>query len=270
MRNLNIGHGKSGRSLKFAIIGKGFIFDRHVQAIEGVGGQVLFTCDIDETKNPNFTDWLEMFNDPRFDEVDAVVIAAPNYLHAPITREALLRGKKVLCEKPLSIGDTKGMGGVFTVMQLRHHPELLKLNKPKEITVTAKMFRDEVYWDSWKGNDVKSGGILYNLGVHYVDLAVFLLGDSWEIETVEKSKKKITARVRFGESVADFHIEVVDSREEQGRSLQADGREIVLSNQDNLSYEDLHTAVYKEFVAGRGVSLEEAGKSLKLIKAILQ
>lgn len=270
---------------KWAVVGMGFIYPRHVQAIKATGGIIKMSCDIDDSKFPRdeqkvkgfpdysvleyWTDWVEMFNHPRFDTVDSVAICAPNYLHAVIAREAILRGKRVLCEKPLSINGTENMEGVRTVLQLRYHPELLKMNKPKQLFVEAKMYRDKSYWDSWKGIPAKSGGILYNLGVHYVDLAVFLLGDSWEIIKVVKTDKMVDAQVIFGESHARIYIEVVDKREDQGRRLFADNKEITLSNQDNLSYEDLHTEVYKEFNAGRGITIEEAGKSLKLINAIL-
>lgn len=253
---------------KFCVVGKGFIYPRHKQAIESLGHKIVMTCDIDPAKKADFTDWVEAFNHPKFDEVTHVSICAPNYLHPVIAREALLKGKKVLCEKPLSINGTDGMEGVKTVLQLRYHPELKRLNKPKEIFITAKMFRDDKYWKSWKGNEVMSGGVLYNLGVHYIDLAIFLLGDSWEIIRVYKTKKRVLALVKFGSSYAHFHIEIVNKKEQQGRKLIADGQEITLSNQENLSYEDLHTEVYKDFIAGRGVDLDEAKKGLKLIKAI--
>lgn len=257
----------------FAIVGMGFIYPRHRQAIKSLGGRVFLTCDSDATKKPDFTDWVEMFNHPKFDKVSHVSICAPNYLHSTIAREALLKGKKVLCEKPLSINGTDGMSGVQAVMQLRYHPELQNINRPKQLYIEAKMYRDEKYWKSWKGNEVMSGGILYNLGVHYVDIAIFLLGDRWRIISVKKNKRMIDAQVLFDGfdgSVVRFHIEVVNDRSKQGRKLWADGKEILLSNADNLSYEDLHKAVYKDFVSGRGVSVEEANKSLKLIKAILQ
>ena len=257
--------------VKFCIIGSGgFIAPRHKQAIEALGCEVFLTCDINKDKEPDFIDWVEMFNHPKFDEVTHVSICTPNYLHAIITREALLKGKKVLCEKPLSINEVEGMNDVKTVLQLRYHPELQSLNKPKELTIEAKMFRDNGYWSSWKGNEIMSGGILYNLGVHYIDLAIFLLGDSWEIINVHKTDLEIKATVRFGESIVNFHIEIVKSIFEQNRKLIADKKEIMLSNQDNLSYEDLHTNVYKEFLAGRGIGAEEANKSLKLIKAICE
>lgn len=256
---------------KFAVVGMGFIFSRHKQAIEANGGQVYLTCDIDPSKKPDFVDWVEMFNHPKFEKVTHVSVCTPNYLHSIITREALLKGKKVICEKPLSVNGTEGMKGVKTILQLRYHPEVMKLKKkkPKHIVVEAKMFRDEKYWNSWKGNEVMSGGILYNLGIHYIDLGIFLLGNKWEITKVINKKKKVTAHVRFGKSTAYFHIEVVTDRKYQGRRLLADGKEVILSTQDNLSYEDMHKTVFKEFIAGRGVPLKEAEKSLKLVKAIL-
>lgn len=260
------------KKTKFAVIGMGFIYPRHVQAIEANGGEVYLTCDIDPKKKPDFTDWVEMFNDPRFDEVTHVSICTPNYLHAIIGREALLKGKKVLCEKPISINGWEGLEGAMAVMQLRYHPELQKINRPQRLHIEAKMYRDKKYWKGWKGNDVKSGGILYNLGVHYVDLAIFLISDRWQIIRVVRSKKRVEADVIFDGydgSVVHFDIEVVNDRKKQNRTLIADGRMIHLSNADNLSYEDLHKAVYKEFLAGRGVSMVEASKSLKLIKSIL-
>ena len=235
---------------RFAIIGKGFIFSRHKQAIEANGGEVYLTCDIDVDKNPDFIDWVEMFNHPKFANVDYVSICAPNYLHSIIAREALFKGKKVLCEKPLSINGTKGMDGTMTVLQLRHHPKMQKIKKPKELFIEAKMF-------------------LCNLGIHYIDLAIFLLGNKWKILRVYKKKRKVVADIRFGKSLAHVHIEIVSNRKKQGRKLLMDGQEIILSNQDNLSYEDLHKQVYQDFLAGKGVTVKEAEKSLKLTSAIL-
>lgn len=261
---------------KFAVIGKGFIYPRHKQAIEAIGGKVLLTCDIDKKTKPHFTDWVEMFNHPKFKEVTHVSICTPNYLHSTITREALRLGKKVLCEKPLSINGTGGMEGVNTVLQLRYNPavKMLMINPPKEMTVEAKMYRGKKYWKSWKGNPVKSGGVLYNLGVHYIDLLVHIFGEDWAIEKVKKTKKMVSGDLVFRLSDDDyrkahFHIEVVDDRKKQGRVLSADGTDVILSTQDNLSYEDLHIEVYREFVAGRGINIYEAEPSLELIEEIL-
>ena len=47
-----------------------------------------------------YDDFEAMANDQ---EIQAVVIALPNYLHAPVTIQMLEAGKHVLCEKPMAM-----------------------------------------------------------------------------------------------------------------------------------------------------------------------
>lgn len=255
--------------MNYAVIGMGFISPRHKQAIEATGGRVRMTCDIDPTKNPDFTDWELMFEHPDFINVDAVVICTPNYLHKPIAQQALALGKKVLCEKPLSTNGLDGLEGVNTVLQLREHPALKDLN-PHEVSVTAKMFRDDSYWKGWKGNDEHSGGILYNLGIHYIDLLIYLLGQPLVVKDAYYSPKMASGRIQFERGVGEYHIEILDTRDGQIRKILVDGQEISLSDKDNLSYEDLHIEVYKKFIKGEGVPLSEAAKSIRLVEDLLQ
>lgn len=251
----------------FAVIGLGFIWPRHRLAIEELGGKILMTCDSDPAKGATFTDWVEMYNHTDFEKIDAIIICTPNYLHAVQAREALLRGKKVLCEKPLSIDDTRGLQGVKTVLQLRHHPELKGI-KAQRAYIEAKMYRDETYWNSWKGQEVKSGGILYNLGVHYIDLLIYLLGRPKKILEVATGITCASGMIKFERGEGKYLIQAVDSREKQGRRIIVNGKEINLSDKDNLSYEDLHKEVYKDFMKGKGVGVSEAKKSLDLIKQL--
>jgi predicted dehydrogenase len=48
----------------------------------------------------SYTDFDLMAQDP---QIDAVVNALPNYLHAPVTIKMLQGGKHVLCEKPMAM-----------------------------------------------------------------------------------------------------------------------------------------------------------------------
>src|SRR5947209_2883729 len=46
-----------------------------------------------------YADYLELLKNP---DIDAVVVAGPNSLHAKQTIDALNAGKHVLCEKPMA------------------------------------------------------------------------------------------------------------------------------------------------------------------------
>ncbi len=48
-----------------------------------------------------FTDWREMF-DKLGNTIDAVVCATPDHMHAPVCVTAMMKGKHVYCQKPLT------------------------------------------------------------------------------------------------------------------------------------------------------------------------
>src|SRR5262249_45603697 len=56
------------------------------------------------------------------DEVQAVIIATPNFTHAPIAQAAIAAGKHVLCEKPLamSYAEARAMVEAAERAQVRH------------------------------------------------------------------------------------------------------------------------------------------------------
>jgi predicted dehydrogenase len=56
------------------------------------------------------------------DDVDAVIVATPNFTHAPITLAAIAAGKHVLCEKPLamSYAEAKQMADAADRAGVRH------------------------------------------------------------------------------------------------------------------------------------------------------
>jgi predicted dehydrogenase len=66
-----------------------------------------------------YTDYREAL---RRDDVDAVIIATPNFTHTPIVLDAVREGKHVLCEKPLalSFGDALEMYREAERRQVRH------------------------------------------------------------------------------------------------------------------------------------------------------
>jgi len=124
------------------------------------------------------------------DHVDAVIICVPNFLHYPVAKLCLEKGKHVLCEKPVctKVADgedlvmmAKERSLVFTVAHVRRFFPAVK--KIKEIITTGTLgaltgfdFREGTVfsWPTVTGftfeKEKAGGGVLMDIGVHLLDL----------------------------------------------------------------------------------------------------
>ena len=102
----------SSKPVRIAIIGAGAVSDfHHVPGIRiDPRAQLVAACDADrsllEQRQENWgceritTDFQKICSDPN---VDAVIIATPNFTHKPMALAAAAAGKHVMCEKPLGL-----------------------------------------------------------------------------------------------------------------------------------------------------------------------
>ena len=91
---------------------------------------------------------------------------------------------------------------VFSIMQLRLHPvanklkklanELNRNNKNQISNIKFVTPRDDNYINSWKTDEALSGGILFNLGIHYFDLLIQSFGNpiQSDVEYINKLNAK--------------------------------------------------------------------------------
>lgn len=97
--------------ISIGVIGAGHWGPNHIRIFSTSSfSRVLMCADLDEKRLQAITtlfpsikptkDYKEILNNP---DIDAVVIAVPTNFHYALTKEALLAGKHVLCEKPLSL-----------------------------------------------------------------------------------------------------------------------------------------------------------------------
>jgi myo-inositol 2-dehydrogenase / D-chiro-inositol 1-dehydrogenase len=98
-------------TIRIGIIGAGIMGADHARifAEEVPGTALQVICDADQKRAAAVADGLgarHVVNDPlsviHDASVDAVVVAAPDQFHAPLTLACIAAGKPVLCEKPLS------------------------------------------------------------------------------------------------------------------------------------------------------------------------
>ncbi len=127
-------------------------------------------------------------------EVEAVIIALPNYLHAPVTIKALASGKHVLVEKPMALNpaEAKAMiaardkaGKLLLVGQNnRFRPEMGIIKEKIDNGELGEIYNAETSWwrrrcgqRGWFIDKKRSGGgALLDIGVHALDVCWWLMG----------------------------------------------------------------------------------------------
>ena len=289
---------------KFALIGvAGYIAERHVKAIKETDNELIAT--LDKSDNVGFLD--AYFPDADFfceferferhieklsrtkDKIDYVSICTPNYLHDSQIRFALRHKAHAICEKPLVLNPwnldaleeiEKETGKkIYTILQLRLHPSVIKLknkieNGPKDkiydIDLAYITSRGKWYHYSWKGDIEKSGGVATNIGIHFFDMLTWIFGEVKQ-NIIHISEKNIVAgylefekaRVRWVLSIDEKLLpqECKEKGYRTHRSIKIENEEFEFSE----GFNDLHTILYKNILEGKGFGLKEAKKSIQIV-----
>jgi UDP-N-acetyl-2-amino-2-deoxyglucuronate dehydrogenase len=287
----------------FAIIGVGgYIAPRHLQAIQDTGNRLLAAVDPKDSVGilDKYSYDVQFFTEiERFDRhleklrrkseaerIHFVSICSPNYLHDAHCRLALRVGADVICEKPLVINpwnfdaleelEHETNHRIYTVLQLRVHPELIKLkeslqnsNVKHEVQLTYITSRGPWYQVSWKGQNDKSGGVATNIGVHFFDLLLWLFGSVQGIKVYYSDDNRMSGFIELERANVKWFLSVDKNDLPESskannkttfRSITVDGKEIEFSE----GFTDLHTKVYQETLAGRGFGISDARPSIEL------
>ncbi len=194
------------KKLRVAVIGTGGIAqNQHLPSYERIDNiEVVAVCDINKERvemvaekynvPKHCTDYKEILE---MKDVDAVDICTPNYLHSIIACEALEKGFNVLCEKPdaVSVVEAEKMQAAAQksgkcLMVIRNNRFWGTSNFLKKFIDDGKM--GEIYaarcgWQRRRGipgrggwfttKEQSGGGPLIDLGVHMIDLAIWLMGN---------------------------------------------------------------------------------------------
>ena len=190
-----------------ALIGTGYIGQKtHLPAYlklqeEGLV-KIVAICDIDEAAlsaasakfgvKRTFTDYARMLE---LDEIDAVDICTPNYRHHQPVIDSFAAGKHVICEKPLAINAVEGAamvaaghaaGKKFQVAlntRFGSGPQAVKrfiedgqLGEIYYARAHALRRRGIPGWGTFTQKDKQGGGPLIDIGVHILDLTLWLMG----------------------------------------------------------------------------------------------
>lgn len=192
------------KRLKVGIIGLGMGRHHLEQIVENPNADAAAICDVDpeilaEMKQKynvplTFTDAETMYEKAK---LDGVIIATPNKFHAPLAISAFKKKLHVLCEKPMATNTAEALqmqaaaeqaGKKLMInMSYRFTPAALALKHQVTQGTLGEIYFGRTVWHRRRGipgfggwfstKALSGGGPLIDLGVHRIDLALWLMGN---------------------------------------------------------------------------------------------
>ncbi|MCX8082242.1 MAG: Gfo/Idh/MocA family oxidoreductase [bacterium] len=190
--------------VRVGLIGAGGIIQRlHIPSLKKIEGvEIAGISDVNKEKikyvaekfeiRNTFTEWEKLIET----DIDAVVIASPNVFHAKQSIKAMEAGKDVLCEKPVCL-TSKEAEDIFNVAAKTKR--IFMAAFPRRFSGEVKVLKPmidrgefgEIYyvktaWLRRRGipglgtwftdKKLAGGGPMMDIGVHMLDLVMYLIG----------------------------------------------------------------------------------------------
>jgi predicted dehydrogenase len=160
--------------------------------------------------------------------IDLVVVNTPNPLHYSMAKAALLAGKHVVVEKPLTptlaegeeliaLADSQGLllsvyhnrcfaSGYCTAQQILTQKLLGEL---RSCTINLERYRPQPGPKKWKEEQNPAAGLLYDIGVHLLDEALMLFGEPLSVAAdlrAQRSSGKVNDFFAIRLEYGDFYV----------------------------------------------------------------
>ena len=190
--------------IRIAIIGAGAVSDYH--HVPGINidprAELVAACDMSEALleqrksdwgiDKVTTDFQQICDDP---DIDAVIIATPNFTHHEQAIAAAKGGKHIMCEKPLALNaqqvremrDAAVEAGVvhmtaFTyrfapsMRYIRHLVQSGAIGQPRHFRSQRFLDWPETSWGWRQYKKTAGAGDLFDMTIHRIDFAMDLMG----------------------------------------------------------------------------------------------
>jgi predicted dehydrogenase len=213
------------KKLKVGVIGTGFIGPIHIEnARRSFKAEVIAlaesSLELAKAKAAMYDvplyydDYKKLLENK---DIDVVHVCSPNFLHYQMAKDALLAGKHVVCEKPLTLTRAEGENLLVIAAEkklvnavhfniryyplVRHMHEMIAKNDVGNIyAVSGSYLQDWLFLDtdySWRLESAVSGSTraIGDIGSHWLDLIEYVTGLEVDevmadFETFHKTRKK--------------------------------------------------------------------------------
>jgi predicted dehydrogenase len=230
---------KRSPTLRVGVVGLGWAGRQHIGAYHTLpGAKVVAIAGMEEDVRTELAAehgiehavarWEDLLE---IDGLDAVSVAVPTFLHAPIAIAALERGIHVLCEKPMALSAAEASAMVDAAREAdrvldvafnhRQRGDIQKLKGVMDAGRLGRAYYAKAWWlrrsgiptlGSWFTRaDLAGGGPLVDIGVHVLDYSLFLLGNP-AVTAVSASTYDLLGRSGWGSNVTWNKSGATDSK----------------------------------------------------------
>jgi predicted dehydrogenase len=227
------------QTLRVGVVGLGWAGRQHIEAygdlpgtevvaIAGLEEDIRASLAAEHAVEHEVARWEDLLD---VDGLDAVSVAVPTFLHAPITIAALERGLHVLCEKPLArtyaeaeamVQAARRAGRVLDVaFNHRRRGDIQELKRLIDAGRLGRAYYAKAWWlrrsgiptlGSWfTRSELAGGGPLVDIGIHVLDYALFLLGNPG-VRTVSASTYDLLGQSGWGSHSESAKSGVTDAK----------------------------------------------------------
>jgi UDP-N-acetyl-2-amino-2-deoxyglucuronate dehydrogenase len=256
-----------------------------MRAIKDTGGRLVAACDLNDSVGVidgygmgiDFVRTLDAAASVIVKRnVNAVVVCTPNWIHTQHAAWAMSHGCRVIVEKPIALGvgeigtlrQTRDKTGCNcnTIAQLRLNPRLAAARGKGHwgrVNIVYHTPRGPWYDESWKGDVPKSGGVLFNIGIHLLDMAIWMFGPARESWLCGIGRRGAEGMLLCERADVSFDLSTSPKCRPQ-RSMTMDGHSLDISD----GFTDAHTEAYRRINAGEGVTIEDASPAIELAEKL--
>jgi predicted dehydrogenase len=216
---------KVAQAPRLGFLGLGWIGRKRLEALEASGA-----AEVVAVADPALPDAFDTYDELLAEELDGVVIATPSALHAEQAMTALECGLGVFCQKPLGRTAAETTAVVEAAQRAnrllatdfcyRHIDAVRRVRELVHAGELGRVHAVELVFHNSYGPDkgwffdraLSGGGCVIDLGIHLVDLALWLL-DWPAVERVDSRLHRLRGSERESpadEAVEDYAVAQVD------------------------------------------------------------
>lgn len=267
--------------MMYFIIGGGFILEKHLKAIKEVGSEVTFIHNRSDSIGiigkyfPNASYEKKVSRYMHYickkHKIIPIIITSTD-LHYKWLKRLIKAGyKEIIVEKPpvsnfgqlIKILKLAGKynAKIYPVLQMRYSEYNNKefealIQTSSDITINYFTPRGLWYYNSWKADEKKSGGVLLNIGIHIIDFII----NKVKIDKIRyKYLRGIHKLIFKGEREIELNLSIMPDLEP---------KRIAYTDDKQFQFEFNHIDFYKAFEEGKAADLGEDEKIKEIYNLI--